>query len=82
MGHRIVHGGPGFERLVLITQGVKRVIAKVAKFAPLHNQAELEGIDLVEELLGIVPQVAVFDTSFHRNLPRSALKGQTGRHNH
>jgi acetate kinase len=72
VGHRIVHGGPEFEQPVLITQEVKRVIAKVAGFAPLHNQAELAGIDLVEELLGTVPQVAVFDTSFHRNLPRPA----------
>ena len=51
---------------------VKAEIAKVSVFAPLHNRAELEGIAIVEKLLGMVPQVAVFDTGFHRTLPPHA----------
>src|SRR2546425_5794593 len=72
VGHRIVHGGPHFEDPVLITPEVKSVIASASAFAPLHNQAELEGMELVEKLLGSIPQVAVFDTGFHRTMPLAA----------
>jgi acetate kinase len=72
VGHRIVHGGPRYEEPVRITPAVKDGIASVAEFAPLHNRAELEGIEAVERLLGNVPQVAVFDTGFHRRMPLSA----------
>jgi acetate kinase len=72
VGHRIVHGGPTFEDPVVITDTVKSAIARVSAFAPLHNRAELEGIEIIEKLLGRVPQVAVFDTGFHKNMPRSA----------
>src|SRR5438105_2305892 len=72
VGHRIVHGGPHFEEPVLITPEVKSAIADASAFAPLHNQAELEGMELVEKLLGSVPQVAVFDTGYHRKLPMAA----------
>lgn len=72
VGHRIVHGGSKFERPVLITSQVKRAIASVSAFAPLHNRSELDGIDLIEQLLGPVPQIAVFDTGFHHNLPLAA----------
>src|SRR5262249_5079633 len=72
VGHRIVHGGPDFEQPVLVTPEVKAAIAAASVFAPLHNQAELEGMELVEKLLGRVPQVAVFDTGFHRKLPAPA----------
>lgn len=72
VGHRIVHGGPQFEVPVLITQEVKAGIANASTFAPLHNRAELEGIELIEKLLGPVPQIAVFDTGFHRNMPLAA----------
>jgi len=71
VGHRIVHGGPKLDVATVVTPDVKRVIASVASFAPLHNRAELEGIELVESLLGGVQQVAVFDTGFHRTLPPS-----------
>ncbi len=53
----------------LVTPEVKSIIASVAAFAPLHNRAELEGIEIVERLIGKVRQVAVFDTGFHRTLP-------------
>ena len=72
VGHRIVHGGPDHELPVLVTPAVESAIAKASGIAPLHNRAELEGIDIIRGLLGSVPQVAVFDTGFHRNMPLSA----------
>ena len=72
VGHRVVHGGPKYEQPVLITPDVKSEIASVSAFAPLHNRAELESVEIIEQLLGSVPQVAVFDTGFHRKMPLSA----------
>jgi acetate kinase len=72
VGHRVVHGGPHYEDPVFITPEVKSAIAEVSAFAPLHNRAELEGMEIVEKLLGAVPQIAVFDTGFHRNMPLAA----------
>ena len=72
VGHRIVHGGQQYEEPVRITPAVKAGIASVAAFAPLHNRPELEGIEAMEKLLGDVPQVAVFDTGFHRRIPPAA----------
>src|SRR5262249_23695620 len=57
VGHRIVHGGPHHEEPVLITPEVKSAIAAASEFAPLHNCAELEGMGIIEKLLGAVPQV-------------------------
>jgi acetate kinase len=51
---------------------LKSGIAKISALAPLHNRAELEGIEIIEKLLGPVPQVAVFDTGFHRKMPQAA----------
>jgi len=72
VGHRVVHGGPHYEEPVLITADVKSGIAAASAFAPLHNRAELEGIEVIARLLGPVPQVAVFDTGFHRKMPLAA----------
>ncbi len=72
VAHRVVHGGPHFEDPVVITPEVSRAIASVSAFAPLHIDSELEGTRIVENLLGAVPQVAVFDTGFHRQMPLSA----------
>jgi acetate kinase len=72
VGHRVVHGGPKYAEPVLLTPEVKAGIAKVSAFAPLHNRAELEGIEIIEKLLGPIPQVAVFDTGFHRKMPPAA----------
>jgi acetate kinase len=72
VGHRIVNGGRSFNRPTVITPEVKSAIEKMAVFAPLHNRLELDGIALVEKLCGAVPQVAVFDTGFHSNLPDAA----------
>ena len=71
-GHRVVHGGQQFRRPTLITPQVKAAIAGMSASAPLHNRAELEGIDTLEKKLGAIPQVAVFDTSFHSQLPDPA----------
>jgi acetate kinase len=71
-GHRIVHGGPAYENPVVITPEVRSGIARASKFAPLHNRAELEGIEIIGKLLGPIPQVAVFDTGFHRSMPPAA----------
>jgi acetate kinase len=72
VGHRIVHGGPQFEQPVLVTREVKAAIAGTAAFAPLHTEAALEGLEVIEALLGPVPQIAVFDTGYHQNMPIAA----------
>lgn len=71
-GHRIVHGGQRFTEPAAITPAVKAAIAEMSAFAPLHNRAELDGIEIVEKTIGSIPQVAVFDTGFHSRLPQSA----------
>lgn len=72
VGHRVVHGGPHFEEPVAITPEVRSAIAKVSELAPLHTPPALEGMELVETMLGPVPQFAVFDTGFHRHMPPEA----------
>src|SRR5271155_5086495 len=72
VGHRVVHGGPQYCEPTLVTAEVKSAIESVSVFAPLHNRAELEGMEIVAKLLGAVPQIAVFDTGFHRTMPLSA----------
>ncbi len=72
VGHRIVHGGPNFEAPVVLTPEVRAAIAGVSMLAPLHIDAELEGMKIVESLFGPVTQAAVFDTGFHRQMPLSA----------
>jgi len=68
VGHRVVHGGERFTSAVQITAEVKRAIEELAELAPLHNPASLDGINVVEQVLPNVPQVAVFDTAFHATL--------------
>jgi acetate kinase len=72
VGHRVVHGGPQHFEPSVVNPEVKSAIESVSVFAPLHNRAELEGMEIVAKLLGPVPQVAVFDTGFHRTMPLSA----------
>ncbi|HEY7098646.1 MAG TPA: acetate kinase [Terriglobales bacterium] len=72
VGHRVVHGGPHFESPVVITAEVRSAIANTATLAPLHIRAEVEGMDLVRATLGTIPQVAVFDTGFHAQMPTVA----------
>ncbi|HYN02826.1 MAG TPA: acetate kinase, partial [Vicinamibacteria bacterium] len=70
VGHRTVHGGEKFTRSVTISDEVVDQIEDCIDLAPLHNPANLKGIYAARELLGLgVPQVAVFDTSFHSTMP-------------
>jgi acetate kinase len=73
VGHRVVHGGTEFPEAVLVSESVEAAIERLAAFAPLHNPLNLEGIRVARALLGHhIPQVAVFDTSFHRSLSDAA----------
>jgi acetate kinase len=73
VGHRVVHGGQEYRQATFITPQVKEAIANLSTFAPVHNPANLEGIEAIEKILGTAtPQVAVFDTAFHANLPLAA----------
>jgi len=73
VGHRVVHGGTEFDRAVVVDADVEAIIQRLAAFAPLHNPVNLEGIQVARELLGSkIPQIAVFDTSFHRTLSEAA----------
>jgi acetate kinase len=73
VGHRVAHGGENFKESVLIDNDVKRDIERCAELAPLHNPAHLKGILSCEKLLPGIPQVAVFDTSFHQTMPDYAF---------
>ena len=72
VGHRVVHGGQEYREATVITPEVKEAIRRLSSFAPVHNLANLEGIEAIEQLLPNVLQVAVFDTAFHSQLPLSA----------
>jgi len=72
IGHRIVHGGAKLTEPTRLTPEVRRAIADVVSIAPLHNQAGLQGVDLASELFPDTPQIAAFDTGFHRTLPDEA----------
>ena len=69
VGHRVAHGGENFKGSVLIDPMVKKEIERLIELAPLHNPANLKGILSIESILPNVPQVAVFDTSFHQTMP-------------
>ena len=72
VGHRVVNGGERYRDSVLIDNNVKKDIEACSDLAPLHNPANLKGILSVEKLIPGVPQVAVFDTSFHQSMPEHA----------
>lgn len=73
VGHRVVHGGQEYCDTVKITAEVKAAISRLSTLAPIHNPANLEGIEAIEQILGVdVPQYAVFDTAFHSHLPDAA----------
>ncbi|MDE3108360.1 MAG: acetate kinase [Acidobacteriota bacterium] len=71
-GHRVVNGGREFRESAIITPAVKGAIERMAALAPLHNRAELDGIETLELKCGNLPQVAVFDTAFHSRMPDAA----------
>ena len=73
VGHRVVHGGEKFASSVLINDEVMQAIADCTPFAPLHNPANITGINACVDVMGKdVPQVAVFDTAFHQTMPAKA----------
>lgn len=72
VGHRIVHGGEKFSGSVLITPEVIRAIEECNDLAPLHNPANLIGINSCKEIMPDVPMVGVFDTAFHQTMPKKA----------
>lgn len=74
VGHRVVHGGSSFTKTVVITEEVKEKIRQLFDLAPLHNPANLEGINVAEEIFNTAQQVAVFDTAFHQTIPVVAHK--------
>ncbi|MDD4639592.1 MAG: acetate kinase, partial [Bacteroidales bacterium] len=69
VGHRVAHGGEFFSRSTAIDALSREKIEKLCELAPLHNPANLLGIDAIDTLLKGTPQVAVFDTSFHQTMP-------------
>ena len=72
VGHRVVHGGEKFASSVVITDEVEEAIRKCSELAPLHNPANLMGIDAIKAIIPGVPNVAVFDTAFHQTMPASS----------
>ena len=73
VGHRVVHGGEKFNSSVVITDEVIDAIKQCSDMAPLHNPANLIGIETMASILPSVPQVAVFDTAFHQTMPAYAF---------
>jgi len=70
VGHRVVHGGEAFHRPTVVDDQVVAAIRDTIPLAPLHNPANLDGIEIARRLFPEVPQVAVFDTAFHQTMPR------------
>ena len=72
VGHRVVHGGEKFASSVVLTDEVLKAIEECNDLAPLHNPANLIGINACKELMPNVPMVGVFDTAFHQTMPKKA----------
>ena len=72
VGHRVLHGGSEFSKSVIITDEVKDAIRKYFILGPLHNPANLMGIEAIQKFLPDTPMVAVFDTAFHQSMPPKA----------
>ena len=73
VGHRVVHGAEKFSKSVLITDEVKEMIKQCYDIAPLHNPANMTGIEAITSLMPETPQVAVFDTAFHQTMPAKSF---------
>ena len=69
VGHRMVHGGEKFNKSVVLTDEVLKTFEECIDLAPLHNPANLKGVQAVSELMPGLPQVGVFDTAFHQTMP-------------
>ncbi len=72
IGHRIVHGGPNFTKTTIVTDEVLEEYNTSIEYAPLHNPAHLQGINACKKIMPNIPQVLVFDTSFHTTIPEYA----------
>ncbi len=72
VGHRMVHGGERFNKSYLLTEEILSAFEACNDLAPLHNPANLKGVNAVKELLPNIPQVGVFDTAFHQTMPEYA----------
>ncbi len=72
VGHRLVHGGEKFASSVLITDEVIKAVEECSDLAPLHNPANIIGINACQKLMPGVPMVGVFDTAFHQTMPKSS----------
>ena len=73
VGHRMVHGGEKFNKSVIINKEVMETFEACIDLAPLHNPANLKGVNAVSELMPNLPQVGVFDTAFHQSMPQKAF---------
>lgn len=73
VGHRFVHGGEKITKSVIIDEEVKKAVKEYSKFAPLHNPANMMGLEACEKLLPNVKNVAVFDTAFHQSMPKETF---------
>ena len=73
VGHRVVHGGELFSGSVVISEAVKDALKECTPLAPLHNPANLIGIEACEKAMPNVPQCGVFDTAFHQTMPKEAF---------
>lgn len=74
VGHRVVHGGNKFSKTVIVTDDVKNSIRDLFDLAPLHNPANLTGIEIAETIFTKAKQIAIFDTSFHQTMPKVAYQ--------
>ena len=74
VGHRVVHGGERFSDTTIIDQDVIDVVRELIPLAPLHNPANLEGIEVAMHIFPEATQVAVFDTAFHQTMPAQAYR--------
>ena len=72
VGHRVLHGGREFSGSVIVNEEVKAAIRRCIPLGPLHNPANLMGIEACEKVMPTTPQVAVFDTAFHQTMPAKA----------
>lgn len=72
VGHRVVHGGSKYSQPVIVTSEVKKEIRRLIPLAPAHNPTNLVGIESIEQFLGNITQIAVFDTAFHSTMPLAA----------
>jgi acetate kinase len=74
VGHRVVHGGNKFSKTVIVNQEVKDNIKDLFDLAPLHNPANLTGIEIAETIFTSAKQIAIFDTAFHQTMPKEAYQ--------